>query len=336
MAKNGIKFFFIFRMISDKISLLPKGADTLMKKLLCLIMAIFLIFIISGCENPDTETQKELQIVAVSFPEYDFARAVAGETADIKMLIPPGGETHGYEPTVSDIKAVNNCDLFIYNGGESDTWVESLLSSVNNKNLVTLSMTDSAANLCETEEEHNHDHDKFTFDEHVWTSPKNAISIVNAIKDTLSEIDVENKNTFETNSKAYCEKLTELDKNIRTITENANRHTIVFGDRFPLTYFAEEYKLEHLAAFSGCSEDTEASASTIASLIDYVKENHIPVVFINELSNTAIAEQIAKETGADVLTFYSCHKVSKDDFGNGLTYIDIMSRNIENLKTALN
>ena len=306
-----------------------------MKKLLCLIMALLMIFIMAGCENPDTVTTDKLQIVAVSFPEYDFARAVAGETADITMLIPPAGEVHGYEPTVSDIKAVSGCDLFIYNGGESDTWVENLLSSVNNNNLVTLSMVDSVDTLCEDEHEHNHDHDKFTFDEHVWTSPKNAISIVNAIKDKLSQIDDKNKNTFEDNSKAYCEKLTKLDRDIRTITENTDKNTIVFGDRFPLTYFAEEYKLEYMAAFSGCSEDTEASASTIAKLIDYVKNNNIPVVFINELSNTAIAEQIAKETGAEMLTFYSCHKVSKDDFENGKTYIDIMSRNIENLKTAL-
>lgn len=308
-----------------------------MKKLLCLIMALLMIFIMAGCENPDTVTTDRLQIVAVSFPEYDFARAVAGEKADITMLIPPAGEVHGYEPTVSDIKAVSGCDLFIYNGGESDTWVENLLSSVNNNNLVTLSMVDSVDTLCEDEHEHehNHDHDKFTFDEHVWTSPENAISIVNEIKDTLSQIDDKNKNTFETNSKAYCEKLMELDKNIRIVTENTDKNTIVFGDRFPLTYFAEEYKLEYMAAFSGCSEDTEASASTIAKLIDYVKNNNIPVVFINELSNTAIAEQIAKETGAEMLTFYSCHKISKDDFESGKTYIDIMSRNIENLKTAL-
>lgn len=302
-----------------------------MKKLLCLIMALLMIFIISGCENSDTVHSDKLQIVAVSFPEYDFARAVAGDTAEIKMLIPPAGEVHGYEPTVSDIKAVNGCDLFIYNGGESDAWVKNLLDSVQNERLVTLSMTDSVKELIESD----HDHDKFTFDEHVWTSPKNAISIVNAVKDTLAGIDGQNKNTFEANSKAYCEKLTQLDKDIRIITENTNKNTVVFGDRFPLTYFAEEYKLEYMAAFSGCSEDTEASASTVAGLIDFVKEQNVPVVFVNELSNTAIADRIASETGAEVKTFYSCHKISKDDFEKGSTYIDIMSRNIDNLKAAL-
>ncbi len=302
-----------------------------MKKLICLIMALFMIFIIAGCENSAVKDDGKLSVVAVSFPEYDFARAVAGDLASIKMLIPPAGEVHGYEPTVSDIKAVNGCDLFIYTGGESDSWVEDLLESANNENLKTLAMTQCV----EAFKVDSHDHDKYTVDEHVWTSPKNAISIVNSIKDTLCEIDNENKEAFANNAKAYCEKLEELDENIRAVTENANNNTLVFGDRFPLTYFAEEYGLEYKSAFSGCSEDTEASASTIASLIDYVKENEVPVVFVNELSNTAIAEQIAKETGAEVKTFYSCHKVSKDDFEKGKTYIDIMSRNIENLEIAL-
>ncbi|MBR3988188.1 MAG: zinc ABC transporter substrate-binding protein [Clostridia bacterium] len=306
-----------------------------MKKLFCLIMALLIIFIMAGCSETQTTNNSKLSIVAVSFPEYDFARAVAGDLADIKMLIPPAGEVHGYEPTVSDIRAVSTCDLLIYTGGESDTWTEKLIDSANNKNLRALAMVDFAEHICFEDHNHEENHDKFTFDEHIWTSPENAISIVNAIKNTLSEIDAENKKAYEDNSKAYCEKLDKLDKDIKVITENTNKNTLVFGDRFPLAYFANNYKLEYLSAFSGCSEDTEASASTIAMLIDYVKENNIPVVFINELSNTSIAEQIAKETGAEVRTFYSCHKVSKDDFESGKTYIDIMSRNIENLNIAL-
>lgn len=307
-----------------------------MKKTVCLIMALFMTIIFCGCTDNNTNAGGKLSIVAVSFPEYDFARAVAGELADIKMLIPPGGETHGYEPTVSDIKAVAGCDLFIYTGGESDTWVEDLLSSVNNEKLTTLAMAEHVEALCTEEHSNDHDHDKYTFDEHVWTSPKNAISIVNSVKDSLIKVDAENEKAFTENAKAYCERLEDLDKRIREITEKANKNTLVFGDRFPLTYFAESYNLEYLAAFSGCSDDTEASAQTVASLIDFVKENKVPAVFVNELSNTSIAEQIAKETGAEVMTFYSCHKISKDDFESGKTYIDIMSRNIENLNTALN
>ena len=308
-----------------------------MKKLVSIIMAALLAFSLCACvENNISEDG--LSIVAVSFPEYDFSRAVTGDSAEITMLIPPGGETHGYEPTVSDIKAVSKCDLFIYTGGESDSWVKGLLDSVNNPNLVTLAMIDFVTPICaEDDHDHNHEADsKFTADEHVWTSPVNAVSIVNGIKDSLCKIDSNQKETFTANAKAYIDKLNELDKSIREVTDNAKSDTLVFGDRFPLIYFTEEYGLEYMSAFHGCSEDTEASASTVAQLIDYVKDKNVSAVFVNELSNTAIAQQIAEETGAEVLTFYSCHKVSKDDFESGKTYVDIMSRNIENLETALN
>ena len=307
-----------------------------MKKVICLILSVLFTISFCACTNPETD-KENLTIVAVSFPEYDFARAVAGGCADIKMLIPPASEVHGYEPTVSDIKAVSNCDLFIYTGGESDSWVEDLLESASNEKLITFALIDHSDSILDKEEhEDEHNHDKYKIDEHVWTSPKNVISIINNLKFTLSEIDKENKSVYELNAKSYCERLDELNSSIKEITDNSKNKTLVFGDRFPLTYFAKEYNLDYLAAFHGCSEDTEASASTIASLIDFVKENNISVVFINELSNTSIADQISKETGAEVKTFYSCHKVSKDDFESGKTYIDIISRNIETLKIALN
>lgn len=299
-----------------------------MKKLLCFFIALFMIVSLAGCSEGATENNK-LSIVTASFPEYDFARAVAGNLAEIKMLIPPAGEVHGYEPTVSDVKAVGSCDLFIYTGGESTAWAEDILSSASKPELSTIATIECVDNLL------SEDGHKAKADEHIWTSPQNAILIVKAIEAKLSEISPENKTVFETNSKAYCEKLYELDKNIRTVTQNTDKDTLVFGDRFPLAYFAESYSLNHKSAFSGCSEDTEASASAIADLIDFVKENNIPVVFVNELSNTSIAEQIANETGAQVMTFYSCHKISKDDFENNQTYVDIMSRNIESLKLAL-
>ena len=301
-----------------------------MKKLLCFILVALFAFSLSGCVSTDKSSDK-LSIVAVSFPEYDFARAVAGDNADIRMLIPPGGETHGYEPTVSDIKAVNNCDLFIFTGGESDTWVQDILKSAD-KNVNTLALIDFVA-LVESDS-HNHGTNAKT-DEHIWTSPVNAITLTNAVCDKLSEIKPEKKSYFEANAESYCEKLAKLNSDFINAASNAKRNILVFADRFPLIYFANEYRLEHLAAFPGCSEDTEASAKTVATLIDYVKSNNIPVVFINELSNTAIADQIATETDAEVRTFYSCHKISKDDFESGKTYIDIMSRNIENLNIAL-
>lgn len=310
-----------------------------MKKIICLTAALLMIFALCACDTAQTVNDDgKPKIVAVSFPEYDFARAVCGDSAELTMLIPPGGEVHGYEPTVSDIKEVSNCDLFIYTGGESDSWAEDMLNSVNRQNIKTLKTVDCVETLYNSEhDDEEHEHlDKYTFDEHVWTAPDNAAAIVKAIEAELSELDSENAQAYKSNSDSYCLELSLLDQDIRDVTENASFDTLVFGDRFPLVYFAQSYNLKYKAAFSGCSDDTEASASTVASLIDFVRANNINAVFVNELSSTSIADKIAEETQSTVMTFYSCHKVSKDDFESGKTYVDIMRRNIDVLKIALN
>ena len=180
-----------------------------MKKLICLIMAFCMIFIISGCSNTQTQEKDKLSIVAVSFPEYDFARAVAGDLADIKMLIPPAGEAHGYEPTVSDIKTVSDCDLFIYTGSESDAWIDKVLSSIDSE-IKTLKMTD-CVKLIEVGHDHDHeeneDNHTAEYDEHVWTSPLNAIKISEAISKEMQDIDKENSESYKENTQNYIAKL---------------------------------------------------------------------------------------------------------------------------------
>lgn len=312
-----------------------------MKKLFSLIISIVLLLSLCSCgagEVAEESTNNKLKIVATIFPQYDFARAIAGDKAQVKMLITPGTESHSFEPTTSDIKAIQNCDIFIYTGGESDHWIDSLLENIENKDIKILSLMDIIdPHSHEEEAEHEHSHQNHSHvDEHVWTSPKNAVEITTAICDEMCLSDPENSQFYKDNLSAYTNKLTTLHKDFADTVSTAKRNTLVFGDRFPLTHFSKEYGLEYFAAFSGCSEDTEPSASVVADLIRKTKAEDIPVVFKIELSSDSIASTIAKETGAKVLTFYSCHNISKEDFKNGETYITLMQKNVESLKTALN
>lgn len=185
----------------------------------------------------------------------------------------------------------------------------------------------------ETEEEHNeHVH---TMDEHVWTSPENAVEIVDKITETLCGLDSEHAVEYRTNQKAYDSRLEELDGEYRRTVAQANRHTLLFGDRFPFRYFVAEYGLDYYAAFSGCASDTEPSAATMAFLINKVREEQIPVVLKMELSNDNIAKAIAEATGAEVRVFYSSHNISAEQFEAGVTYLDLMKKNVETLKEAL-
>ncbi len=294
--------------------------------------------------NNITKNHEKISIVATNFPAYDFARAVAGDKADIKLLIKPGAETHDFEPTPSDIIDIKNSKFFVYTGGESDEWIEDILSDIDVKKTKLIKMMDSVEVVEEEtvegmEHEHEHEHEEdeeeIEYDEHVWTSLKNAQKIVNKIKDELVQISPEHKDDFEKNAEEYNEKLNKLDKEFEEIVENGNRKVVVFGDRFPLRYFIEDYGLKYFAAFSGCSEQTEASSKTIAFLVNKVKSEKIPVVLKIEMSNGNIARTIAEETGAKVLTFNTAHNVSADDFRNGKTYAKIMEDNLVVLKEAL-
>ncbi|MDD2979334.1 MAG: metal ABC transporter substrate-binding protein [Hespellia sp.] len=311
--------------------------------------------LVGGCGSSKVEKDSDkISVVATIFPQYDFTRAIAGDNAEITMLLKPGSESHSYEPTPQDIITIQKCDVFLYVGGENDAWVEEILSSMDTSNMQVIALTDCVDTVEEEVVEgmqESHEDEAETvddvsgqkaeaqrgeIDEHVWTSPKNAQKIVDKISRALCTADPEHASDYEANTSEYQEELAKLDMQFRHVTDSAERREIIFGDRFPLRYFAEEYGLTYYAAFPGCASDTEPSAATIAFLIDKVKEDKIPIVFKIELSNGNMAEAIADATGAREETFYSCHNISADDWNNGETYLSLMEKNVETLKDALN
>lgn len=311
------------------------------KKLVPLLLCLCLI--LSGCSARETEKKdsSKLQIVCTNFPAYDFAREIAGDRAQIKLLIKPGAEVHSYEPAPKDVIAIQESDLFICNGGESEAWVESLVG----ENVNALRMMDCVETVAESgegiyaaEDEHDHEHDdgeEEELDEHVWTTPGNAAKICYALCDKLCELDQENANEYMLNYEVYNAKLMELDIEIHTTVLNGVRDTLVFADRFPMRYFTREYGLKYYAAYPGCASQTEPSAKTVAFLIDHVREEKIPAVLYMEFSNEKMADVICEDTGCEKLPFYSAHSVTARQFEDGVTYLDLMRMNIETLKEAL-
>ena len=301
---------------------------------------------VTGCgvkqEEPD---DGKLKIVTTIFPQYDFVRAIAGGTGavNVRMLLSPGEEVHSYEPTPLDIKEIQNCDLFIYVGAENDVWVDRILENMGDKRPETLRLVDLTETVAEESvegmmEEKGHDHEESReeeADEHVWTSPVKAAEITEAIAQKMAELDPPNADNYLANAQDYEATILDLDAQFRQIAENAERKILVFGDRFPIRYFAEGYGLDYFAAFPGCSSESEPSASTLAFLIDKVREEEIPVVFSIEFSNGNIARAICESTGAVQRTYNSCHNVTKEQMENGATYVSLMSENLEAVREAL-
>ncbi len=316
--------------------------------------------ILSGC-SWEKKKDGELSVVTTSFPPYDFVRGVTGDDADITMLLCPGAEAHSYEPTPLDIAKIQQCDVFVYIGGEGEVWVDKILDSIDTDDIEIIRLFDYIDPLEEEEvegasptghsHEHHHDHDdddedgdehdhehdeeEEEFDEHIWTSPRNAALCVNGISSVLCEKFPEKAGEFSSNAESYSEKLDELDHEFSDMTAAAPENTIVIGDRFPFRYLAHDYGLKYYAAFSGCSSESEPSVYTMAFLIDEILEHDIDTVFCLEFSTKKLAEKLCDATGADMLTLHSCHNVSKDDFESGVTYLDLMQNNLNNLREAL-
>lgn len=311
-----------------------------MKRMMLFFLLAVLLF--AGCagKSPSGSGDK-LKVTAAAFPEYDFVRAVAGDLAEITLLLPPGAEAHSYEPTPQDIARIGACRVFVYGGGESDVWLDRILDSGDREGKIILSLMDCCALREEeiqefmTAEEEEEEGEETEYDEHVWTSPVNAIAITEAVRDALKEADPENAAAYTANAEAYIQKLRELDISLRELVKNAKRQLLVFGDRFPFLYFVREYGLSYAAAFPGCSSGTDVNPATVAHLIDLVKAEGIPVVFRCDLSAGKIADTIAESTGARVLTLWSGHTVSRDAFQAGETYLTLWAKNLEALKEAL-
>lgn len=318
----------------------------MLKKLFSLLLIFTILsfsFICTGCNKENNEENGKINIVSTIFPQYDFARQIAGDYANVKMLIPPAGEAHTYEPTPQDIISIEKSDIFLYIGGENDKWVDDILEGIDTNKTKVVKLIDYVDTVDEEivegmqhKEDHKTQHEEaHSKDEHIWTSPINAISMVNAICDAMCNTDEKNSNTYKENAQKYISQLEALDDEFRNIVDSTQRNELVFGDRFPLRYFTDEYNLDYYAAFPGCSSETEPSAATIAFLTDKVKENKIPVILKIELSSGVVANTIAEETNAEVMTFYSCHNLTKEQFEKGETYLSMMTENVHTLKIAL-
>ena len=327
-----------------------------MKRIITLFLTLALILSLCACAAPGEKADDgKIQIVATLFPYYDFARAIAGGRADVTLLLSPGREAHSFEPTPLDAVTISEADVFLYNGGEGEYWVEEMLDAAGEHIAVKARMMDYVDALGEEfsegmqgadahDHDHEHDHEKneahdsdeFEYDEHIWTSPKNAAILCRAVCDAICRADAENAAFYRANCENYCAQLEDLDARFAALCESAPRRLLIFADRFPMLYFCREYGLDYRAAFHGCSGDTEPSLATIKFLIDKVEDENIPVVYTIDFGTKKVAAVVSECTGAAVDTLYSMQTVSRADFDAGETYLTLMERNYEALRKGLN
>ena len=346
-----------------------------MRRIWAAVLAAVMLLTTAGCGVQPAEDNGKLRVVCTLFPYYDFVRQIGGEDAEAVLLVPAGRETHSFEPTPVDVITMSRADVFVYNGGESEQWVEAVLDAAGEDIPYRLKMMDQVDVYEEEftegmqgaedhdhghdhdhdhgdedaahdhEDEHDHDHhedslqdgheEDIGYDEHIWTSPVKAMALCRALCDVLCQADPDHEANYRARLETYLQELETLDGTFREIVDGGQRQLLVFGDRFPLLYFCKEYGLDYRAAFHGCAGDTEPSLATMKYLIDLVRAQEIPVVYTIELSSQKIAQAVAETTGAAVRTFHSCQTVSRAELDRGETYISLMTANAEVLREGL-
>ena len=336
-----------------------------MKKNMIFIMVLILIFtiitaLIINIKNPkNTSNHGKIEVVATLFPQYDFVKQIGGDKVNVTLLLPPGSESHTYEPTPQDMVMVNECNLFIFTGEEMEPWANNLISGMKNEiNVLDLSKTVDLINVEEFEEEHSEEHEEHeefeehkeheehthnhtedehnhTYDPHIWLNPQYAIKMVKSIEQELCRIDYENAEYYKTNAQNYINQIKELDNEFEETVQNVSNPKIAFGGAFAYAYFVERYDLDFISAYETCGESAEPSTAQVKEVIDYINKNKIPVIFYKEYTTGNIAKTISEATGAKMLVFNTVHNVSKDELKNGATYISIMRENLNNFRQAL-
>jgi zinc transport system substrate-binding protein len=327
--------------------------DVLMSRKVCMFfLTIAMILSLCGCSGNAGQNNDRIKIVTTIFPEYDWVREILGDGADevdLIWLLDEGVDMHSYQPSVDDIIDISTCDLFIYVGGESDSWVESALREAENKDMRVINLLELLGDEAREEEtpdgaqvqtdifEADND-DEAEYDEHVWLSVKNAKLFVAEISSVLEELDSDNASYYSDNTASYTDKLDELDESYRSAVDSADKKTILFGDRFPFRYMVEDYGLNYYAAFEGCSSEVEASFETIAYLAGRLDEEALDAVLVTESSDGKIAESIIENSSSgsrQILVLDSMQSVAKTDADSGVTYISLMEKNLNVLETAL-
>ncbi len=322
-------------------------------------------------ETAQSEARGETySVVTTIFPTYDWVKEITKDSpaqVEITYLLDSGEDLHNYQPTAEDIAKIAECDMFIYVGGESDDWVEDALAESVNENMQVINLLETLGDSVKEEEvvegmeaehehddadethehedaddthedEHEHEEDEIEYDEHVWLSLRNSEGLVRAIADAMSVVDSANAEVYGANATAYIAQLADLDAQYEAAVAAADQHTVLFGDRFPFRYLADDYDLDYYAAFVGCSAETEASFETIVFLAGKVDALGLSTVLTIEGSDQTIAETIISSTASKdqtIAVMNSLQAISTDDIAAGTTYLSVMQENLEVLKAAL-
>ena len=305
-------------------------------------------------ETDDTSSDKKLNVMASFYPMYDFATKVGGDKVEVTNMVPAGTEPHDWEPAATDIKNLEDADVFIYNGAGMEHWTEDVLDSLENKDLTVVEASKGLTLLEGKEEEEDEDEstdssseestdkedssdsesEEVTYDPHVWLNPLNAKTEMENIKDALVEADPDNKDYYEQNYETYAEKFDQLDQEYKDGLSDAKSKDLITSHE-AFGYLCQAYGLNQVG-IEGLSPDSEPDASRMDEIIKFAKENDVKTIFFEELVSPKVSETIADEIGAKTAVLNPIEGLTDDEISAGEDYFSVMESNLKTLEEALN
>lgn len=309
-------------------------------KTVCLSAGILSAALLGGCGIDESVDDGRPDIVCTLFPQYDFARQIYGTQADVTMLLKPGMESHMYDPTPEDMKKISEADVFIYTGDEMEPWAAQIVEGLDDS-VAVLDLSEYVTLEMEEEEGHEHEHGIFegghehSYDPHYWLDLSNAAAMAEAVAGLSETLDIKDREQVEKNCKDYAARLEALDEAFMEAVQASEEKDVVFAGRFAYGYLIHRYGLNYETVYQSCSAEADPSVGDMIRVIDHIYEHGTDVVFYEELSSARAAHTIAEDTGVKIMEFSTAHNVSKEDFDAGITFIDVMERNLSALKEAL-
>ncbi|MDP3488078.1 MAG: metal ABC transporter substrate-binding protein, partial [Bacillota bacterium] len=286
----------------------------------------------------------KLKVVTTLFPLYDFVREIAGDKVEVSLLLPPGVESHAYEPSPRDIIDILKAAVFIYTGKFMEPWADKIIQASQGKSLLIVDASQGIELMAEHDDHEEHDgepegddhsHDHGGQDPHIWLDPIYALKMVDNIVSGLAQADPKNADLYKSNGELYKHKLRALDSKFVEMFAQSQSKKIIYAGHFAFGYFAKRYGLEHVSPYRGFAPDAEPTPQRIAELIKTVNESNTRVIYYEELVDPKVAKVIADQTGAKMLLLHGAHNVSKEDLSGGITYLEIMEDNLQKLLEGL-
>lgn len=302
------------------------------------LVVLFIFIILAGsffacAKRGEEQAQvKRLKVITTLFPLYDMAKNIGADKAEVSLLLPPGVEAHSFEPKPSDIVKINEADVFVYTGKFMEPWAEDVIKGAVNKNLIVVDASRGTKMIPGVF--HDADEPAGSLDPHIWLDFDNAKIMVKNITQAFQLKDDANKDFYEQKANNYSNELTGLDTLYKTTLATCKDREIVYGGHYAFGYLAKRYGLKYLAA-QGVSPDAEPTANDLIKLVEQIKKDKIKYVFYEELTSPKIAETIAGETKTKMLLLNAAHNLSRDQFDQGLSFFDVLKKDLENMRVGL-